>query len=327
MEKTPFIEIRGLRKVYKLGKERVVALDDINLTIERGEICCILGTSGSGKSTLLNMMAGLERPTKGQVLYAGKDVTRFDERRWALFRQKNIGFVFQSYNLMTGLSGIENVAMPLMFRGMDKDRRTRIAKEMLREVGLGNRMKHKPTQMSGGQQQRVGIARALCVDPEMVICDEAVSALDVSIQAQVLNLLIKLKKERNLTYIFITHNLSVVEYISDRIAVMYLGRIVELASTEQIFENTMHPYTEALLSAIPIVDPDSKHSRIVLEGDVPNPVHPPEGCHFHPRCPNCMEICRHDSPPLVKHMVNGEEHFCACHLYDAPEEQVTSTKG
>ena len=150
----------------------------------------------------------------------------------------------------------------------------------------------------------------------MVICDEAVSALDVSIQAQVLNLLMELKKERNLTYIFITHNLSVVEYISDRIAVMYLGRIVELASTEQIFENTMHPYTEALLSAIPIVDPDSKHSRIVLEGDVPNPVHPPEGCHFHPRCPNCMEICKHVSPPLVKHMVNGEEHFCACHLVE-----------
>ena len=134
-------------------------------------------------------------------------------------------------------------------------------------------------------------------------------------------------RRRCSTYIFITHNLSVVEYISDRIAVMYLGRIVELASTEQIFENTMHPYTEALLSAIPIVDPDSKHSRIVLEGDVPNPVHPPEGCHFHPRCPNCMEICKHVSPPLVKHMVNGEEHFCACHLYDAPEEQVTSTKG
>ena len=168
MGKTPFIEIRGLRKVYKLGKERVVALDDINLTIQRGEICCILGTSGSGKSTLLNMMAGLERPTKGQVLYSGKDVCRFDERRWALFRQKNIGFVFQSYNLMTGLSGIENVAMPLMFRGMDKDKRTRIAKEMLREVGLGNRMKHKPTQMSGGQQQRVGIARAFVTKPKIV---------------------------------------------------------------------------------------------------------------------------------------------------------------
>ena len=138
----------------------------------------------------------------------------------------------------------------------------------------------------------------------------------MSIQAQVLNLLMRLKEELKLTYIFITHNLSVVEYISDRFAVMYLGRIVELASTEQIFENTMHPYTEALLSAIPVVDPDNKRSRIVLEGDVPNPVHPPEGCHFHPRCKKCMDICMHKKPELKRHMINGEEHFCACHLYD-----------
>ena len=150
----------------------------------------------------------------------------------------------------------------------------------------------------------------------MVVCDEAVSALDVSIQAQVLNLLMKLKEERNLTYIFITHNLSVVEYISDRIAVMYLGKIVELADTEQIFDNTMHPYTEALLSAIPIVDPDHKHSRIVLEGDVPNPVRPPDGCLFHPRCKKCMEICKKERPKLIKHTVEGKDHFCAGHLYD-----------
>ena len=177
-------------------------------------------------------------------------------------------------------------------------------------------MDRYPHEFSGGQRQRIGIARALLVHPEMVICDEAVSALDVSIQAQVLNLLMRLKEELKLTYIFITHNLSVVEYISDRIAVMYLGRIVELASTEQIFENTMHPYTEALLSAIPVVDPDNKRSRIVLEGDVPNPVHPPEGCHFHPRCKKCMDICMHKKPELKRHMINGEEHFCACHLYD-----------
>ena len=172
-----------------------------------------------------------------------------------------------------------------------------------------------------GQRQRIGIARALLVNPEMIVCDEAVSALDVSIQAQVLNLLMKLKEERNLTYIFITHNLSVVEYISDRIAVMYLGRIVELSSTEQIFSNTMHPYTEALLSAIPIVDPGNKHSRIVLEGDVPNPVNPPQGCHFHPRCKKCMEICKQKQPELKKHLINGEEHFCACHLYDMQDNQ------
>ena len=210
MEKTPFIEIRGLRKVYKLGKERVVALDDINLTIQRGEICCILGTSGSGKSTLLNMMAGLERPTKGQVLYSGKDVCRFDERRWALFRQKNIGFVFQSYNLMTGLSGIENVAMPLMFRGMDKDKRTRIAKEMLREVGLGNRMKHKPTQMSGGQQQRVG-----------------------KTTTEVMELMVNKSRENNQTFILVTHDNGIARY-ADRIVTIVDGKIVRDEKNESI---------------------------------------------------------------------------------------------
>lgn len=225
MEKTPFIEIRGLRKVYKLGKERVVALDDINLTIQRGEICCILGTSGSGKSTLLNMMAGLERPTKGQVLYSGKDVCRFDERRWALFRQKNIGFVFQSYNLMTGLSGIENVAMPLMFRGMDKDKRTRIAKEMLREVGLGNRMKHKPTQMSGGQQQRVGIARAFVTRPQVVFADEPTGNLDSKTKTEVMDMICSFARDFNQTIVLVTHDDNMAQY-ADRIVTLLDGRII-----------------------------------------------------------------------------------------------------
>ena len=206
MEKTPFIEIRGLRKVYKLGKERVVALDDINLTIERGEICCILGTSGSGKSTLLNMMAGLERPTKGQVLYSGKDVTRFDERRWALFRQKNIGFVFQSYNLMTGLSGIENVAMPLMFRGMDKDRRTRIAKEMLREVGLGDSLGQPVRTLSGGMKRRVAILRALGAPYDTLLCDEPFKGLDEATKEQVIAYF--QEKTRGKTVILVTHEKS-----------------------------------------------------------------------------------------------------------------------
>ena len=229
MEKTPFIEIRGLRKVYKLGKERVVALDDINLTIERGEICCILGTSGSGKSTLLNMMAGLERPTKGQVLYSGKDVTRFDERRWALFRQKNIGFVFQSYNLMTGLSGIENVAMPLMFRGMDKDRRTRIAKEMLREVGLGNRMKHKPTQMSGGQQQRVGIARAFVTKPKIVFADEPTGNLDSKSGGEVMELLQGVWKKMGKALVVITHDIRIAR-MADRQFQIVDGLLAEVTA-------------------------------------------------------------------------------------------------
>ena len=196
-------------------------------------ICCILGTSGSGKSTLLNMMAGLERPTKGQVLYSGKDVTRFDERRWALFRQKNIGFVFQSYNLMTGLSGIENVAMPLMFRGMDKDRRTRIAKEMLREVGLGNRMKHKPTQMSGGQQQRVGIARAFVTKPKIVFADEPTGNLDSRTTTEVMELMVNKSRENNQTFILVTHDNGIARY-ADRIVTIVDGRIVRDEKNESI---------------------------------------------------------------------------------------------
>ena len=196
MEKTPFIEIRGLRKVYKLGKERVVALDDINLTIQRGEICCILGTSGSGKSTLLNI-------------------------------------VFQSYNLMTGLSGIENVAMPLMFRGMDKDKRTRIAKEMLREVGLGNRMKHKPTQMSGGQQQRVGIARAFVTKPKIVFADEPTGNLDSKTTTEVMELMVNKSRENNQTFILVTHDNGIARY-ADRIVTIVDGKIVRDEKNESI---------------------------------------------------------------------------------------------
>ena len=175
-------------------------------------------------------------------------------------------------------------------------------------------MDRYPSEFSGGQRQRIGIARALSINPELIVCDEAVSALDVSIQAQVLKLLKKLKDERNLTYLFITHDLSVVEYISDRIAVMYLGKIVELAKTEEIFKNTLHPYTKALLSAIPVADLDSKKKRIVLEGDVPSPVNPPSGCPFHTRCPQAIDKCKTDVPVLTKHMHNGEEHYVSCHL-------------
>ena len=224
MEKTPFIEIRGLRKVYKLGKERVVALDDINLTIQRGEICCILGTSGSGKSTLLNMMAGLERPTKGQVLYSGKDVCRFDERRWALFRQKNIGFVFQSYNLMTGLSGIENVAMPLMFRGVPKEQRERAARGVLTRVGLGHRLSHYPRQMSGGQQQRVGIARAFVTKPEVVFADEPTGNLDSKTKTEVMTMICAFAHDFNQTIVLVTHDPQMASY-ADRIVTLLDGRI------------------------------------------------------------------------------------------------------
>ena len=180
-------------------------------------------------------------------------------------------------------------------------------------------MDRYPHEFSGGQRQRIGIARALCIGPEIIVCDEAVSALDVSIQAQVLQLLMKLRKERNLTYLFITHDLSVTEYLCDRIAVMYLGRIVELCRSEDLYQNTLHPYSEALISAIPVADLDKKTKRIVLEGDVPSPVNPPSGCPFHPRCPKAQDICKSTVPPLKKYTTNGNEHYASCHLIDLPE--------
>ena len=337
-KKEVLLELRGIKTFFPVRSgffnkvtDYVQAVNSVDLDIYRGETLGLVGESGCGKTTLGKSIIQLVHATDGTMMYdfgeegGKKDLRKLSKQDEQLLHQK-VQIVFQDpySSLNPSFTIFQSLADPLSHYGIkDKDEQRKIIGDLLEAVNMRREyMDRYPHEFSGGQRQRVGIARALCVDPEMVICDEAVSALDVSIQAQVLNLLMELKKERNLTYIFITHNLSVVEYISDRIAVMYLGRIVELASTEQIFENTMHPYTEALLSAIPIVDPDSKHSRIVLEGDVPNPVHPPEGCHFHPRCPNCME-----SPPLVKHMVNGEEHFCACHLYDAPEEQVTSTKG
>ena len=175
-------------------------------------------------------------------------------------------------------------------------------------------MTRYPNEFSGGQRQRIGIARALSVNPELIVCDEAVSALDVSIQAQVLKLLKKLQEERNLTYLFITHDLSVVEYVSDRIAVMYLGKVVELATTKELFKNTLHPYTRALLSAIPIVDITKRRKRIPLQGDVPSPVNPPSGCPFHPRCPSCKEKCKVDKSALTAYHIEGEKHFVACHF-------------
>jgi peptide/nickel transport system ATP-binding protein/oligopeptide transport system ATP-binding protein len=180
-------------------------------------------------------------------------------------------------------------------------------------------MDRYPHEFSGGQRQRIGIARALSIEPELIVCDEAVSALDVSIQAQVLQLLMDLKKSKNLTYIFITHDLSVTEYLCDRIAVMYLGRIVELCDADELYANTLHPYTEALLSAIPVADLDRKTKRIVLEGDVPSPVNPPGGCPFHPRCRHAQDVCRTEVPELKRYRSNGGDHFAACHLVDVPE--------
>jgi len=237
--------------------------------------------------------------------------------------RKKLQIVFQDphSSLNPSFTIFGSLEEPLKKYGVSKrSERRKIIGDLLEAVNMRPEyMDRYPHEFSGGQRQRIGIARALCIDPEIIVCDEAVSALDVSIQAQVLQLLMKLRKERNLTYLFITHDLSVTEYLCDRIAVMYLGIIVELCKSEDLYKNTLHPYSEALISAIPVADLDKKTKRIVLEGDVPSPVNPPSGCPFHPRCPKAKDICKTKVPELRKYTTDGNEHYASCHLINLPE--------
>ena len=298
---------------FSRRRGRVLAVADVSLSVAAGEVFGLVGESGCGKSTLGRALLRLEDPTAGRVLFNGEDIAAFDPPRLKQFRREAQIIYQDPYSSLNPRRQIGDlVAEPLDIHrvGTPAERQERAA-WLLKVVGLlpehGRRYPHE---FSGGQRQRIVIARALALNPMLLLADEPVSALDVSIQAQVINLLKELQSQFNLTYLFISHDLSLVEYISDRVAVMYLGRLVELASKQELYREPLHPYTQALLSAAPVPDPRAPKNRILLTGDVPSPVHPPAGCSFHPRCRESRGICRSD-PPAFRELSPGR--FVACH--------------
>ena len=328
----PLVETRNLVKHYPVHggafsrrKSAVRAIDGVSLSIREGETLGLVGESGCGKSTLGRLLLRLEEPTSGEVLFQGGDILGYDADKMRSMRKK-MQIIFQ--DPFASLNPRKNVAHivgePLFVHGMKRRcEREEKVQRLLEVVGLRREhMRRYPHQFSGGQRQRIGVARALALNPRLILCDEAVSALDVSIQAQVINLLQDLQQEYSLTYLFISHDLSVVEHISDRVAVMYLGKVVEMARKADIYREPAHPYTQALLAAAPLPDPCRETVRAVLKGDVPSPIDPPSGCRFHTRCPYAEAICREREPEL-REMAPG--HAAACHfagerpsLYKAP---------
>lgn len=304
--------------MFRRSAGQIKAVDGINLYVKKGETLGIVGESGSGKSTAGKIFVRLYEPTEGKVLFKGKDISHLPERELIRSVRKNIQMIFQdpyaSLNPRKTLRSILNE--PFTTHGVyNRNKREQKISELLIKVGLSpSHMNRYPYEFSGGQRQRIGIARALALHPELIIADEAVSALDVSIQAQIINLMEELQEVFGLTYIFISHDLSVVRYISSRVAVMYLGKIMEFANKKDLYEEPLHPYTKALLSAVPVprLMGAKPRERIVLRGDLPSPANPPAGCVFHPRCPAAMDSCRNIEP--VFHEIK-KEHFVACHLY------------
>lgn len=298
-------------------KEFVKAVDGVTFEVKKGEVFGIVGESGCGKSTLGRGVCKLENLTSGHVYLDGEDITEYNDRRMRSIRKK-VQMVFQDpyASLNPQMSVFDIIAEPLLVHHLYQDKADLEKKvlDLLHRVGLDDYHANRyPHEFSGGQRQRIGIARALAVEPSLIIADEPVSALDVSIQAQVLNLLNELKHDLDLTYIFVAHDLSVVEYISDRVGVMYLGNFVEVGEKEKIYSNPMHPYTQALLSAVPVPDPTAKRERILLEGSIPSAHKPPTGCKFHTRCPKCMECCKTQAPERYE---VDDGHYVYCHLYD-----------
>ncbi len=322
MEDNILLGVRNLKKYFPvrggiLSKTigYVQAVDEISFDIKEGETLGLVGESGCGKTTAGRTILRLLEPTAGEVDFKGKDIFKLSKEELRKTR-RNIQIIFQdpfgSLNPRMTVSDIVGESLFIHKIAKNKKEKEERVKDLLETVGLNaGHARRYPHEFSGGQRQRIGIARALALNPKLVICDEPVSALDVSIQAQVINLLQDLQGKFKLTYLFIAHDLSVVKHISDRVAVMYLGKIVELSSTSELYDNTLHPYTEALLSAVPIPDPTLKRKRIVLEGDVPSPFKPPTGCRFHPRCNYVKPICSQEEPELID---IGNRHFVACHL-------------
>ncbi len=319
MDNQDILVIKDLKKYYPLGgvflkgKSLVHAVDGISLSLKKGEVLGLVGESGCGKSTMARLLLRLEAPSEGKIYFEGKDIFKLDRNGLQTLRQK-IQIIFQdpfsSLNPRKRVRAI--LAEPLIIHKLIPRREiTERVKELAGMVGLGaDQIERYPHQFSSGQRQRIGIARALALNPQVVVADEPVSALDVSIRAQVLNLLSDLKGEFNLTYLFVSHDLNVVQYLCDRIAVMYWGRLVELAPKAELSGNPLHPYTEALLSAIPLPFSHSKERRIILEGDPPSSIEPPPGCRFHPRCFRKAEICLKESPSFTE---VRPQHWVSCH--------------
>lgn len=316
------VVVHNLKKYFPVRRgllQRVVAwvkaVDGVSFTIRRGETLGLVGESGCGKTTVGRTILRLIEPTAGEVYFEGRNLLALSKAELKALRRE-MQIIFQDpYSSLdprmpVGASIAEGLAVHGI--GTPKERQAMVI-DLLRKVGLEDyHARRYPHEFSGGQRQRIVIARALALRPKFIVCDEPISALDVSIQAQIINLLKELQEEFGLTYLFIAHNLSVIEHVSDRVAVMYLGKIVELTSREELYRNPLHPYTQALLSAVPIPDPTLKRERIILKGDVPSPLNPPSGCRFHPRCPVAMAHCAREEPPFVNVGAPGREHWVAC---------------